>query len=1055
MPSAASGPGAGGHATGTEARVTVADLLASRAARDRWAAAAGLTKADAVERMFRGLGERGLTADLLTWLATELRRLLPLLGDADRVLVTLGRFLEAVASPLSAAALFERDPAALETLLAIMATSPYLGEVVIAEPDTWEQIRRGGGRPEKREALLEVLRADLGEQTDPRLVMRTLRRFKRRETLRIAYGDIVAGQRLETVAGQISAVAECIVEEALRAAFRRQCQLRGEPREADGRLASITVMALGKLGGNELNYSSDVDLVFCFSADGRVAGATACTNQEFFERVVQETARLIGEPTDLGAAYRVDLRLRPHGGQGPLVLPLNAVTQYYDRQGRTWERQAWVKARCIAGDHDLGGRLLADLEPWVYSRWLTRADIGGIRALKRQIEQRAIREGTDAADLKTGRGGIRDIEFTIQFLQLLNGGDTPTVRVGNTIEAIRRLASSGGLTDQEREILERTYRLLRTIEHRLQILYDRQTHRLPDTQDEFARLAVRAGYEPGPVGADQLKRDLREATRLNRRILDHLLHDAFPDDQKPEPEVDLILDPAPSAEAVAAVLEPRGFEDVSKAYRMLTALDEERARFLSNRRCRHFLAAIAARLLERIATTPDPDATLSTLVLVSDSLGGKGMLWEMFSESPAALDLTVQFCSSAPFLADLLVRNPGMIDELQDSLLGGQQPSCDHLEEELWQLCGTAVDALPSLIAFRVSQHLRIGIRDLLDQPSPHLTTEALADVAEAVLRVVVARTESALAETFGQPQADTPPGMPAGGVVLAMGKFGGREMNYASDVDVVFLYDHEGRTTGSDLQPGTFNAHFFGEAANRALKLFNQFTPQGRLYEVDSRLRPGGRNGPLTVSLDAFARYFAPAGPAAVWERQALIKARVVVGSAEAAARAAAMVTAASYGHAWSREDVAEIQTMRLRMEEGATAANLKRGPGGVVDIEFLVQMLQLVHGSRLPSLQTPNTLVGLDALATAGVLNAATAGSLREAYDLLRLIEGRLRLLDVRLGHDFPDSPSDRQKLASLLGRTSGAALAAEVQATTTAVRATFDQVFATTLAAGDAVG
>ena len=229
---------------------------------------------------------------------------------------------------------------------------------------------------------------------------------------------------------------------------------------------------------------------------------------------------------------------------------------------------------------------------------------------KRRIENRAIRAGTDASDVKTGRGGIRDIEFTIQFLQLLSGGDTPRVRTGNTLEAIRRLAETGGLTDQEREILERSYTLLRTVEHRLQILYDRQTHRLPDTPAEFARLAVRTGYGTGADAADRLRHDLAEATALNRRILDHLLHDAFPDDAAPETEVDLVLDPDPPDDFVRDVLARHGFRDIPQAYRTLASLGEEKARFLSTRRCRHFLAAIAPRLLAAIGRTPDPDATL-------------------------------------------------------------------------------------------------------------------------------------------------------------------------------------------------------------------------------------------------------------------------------------------------------------------------------------------------------------------------------------------------------------------------------------------------------------
>ncbi|MFN5755446.1 MAG: bifunctional [glutamate--ammonia ligase]-adenylyl-L-tyrosine phosphorylase/[glutamate--ammonia-ligase] adenylyltransferase, partial [Planctomycetia bacterium] len=587
----------------------VVRLLDDPAAAAAWGRAAGLSDAEAAHRSLVGLSAHGLTLDLLASLATALGRLLPSVSDPDRVLVAVERFTGAVRSPLSTATLFERDPAALETLLKIFSASPHLAELVIADPESWEEIRVGQGRPEKKDSLAAALRAEMAVAGDPEAAMRTLRRFKRRETLRIAYGDIVGRQRLETVVAQISHVADVIVAEAVWAAVARLESQRGIPREPGGGRATLAALALGKLGGAELNYSSDIDLVFVYSADGRVAGPKPCTNQEFFERTVQEAVRLIAEPTDLGIAYRVDLRLRPHGSVGPAVLPFEATLQHYDQFGRTWERQAWVKARCVGGDEPLGSRLVTEMQPWVYRRWLTRADISGIKALKRKIESRAIREGTDSSDVKTGRGGIRDIEFTIQFLQLLSGGDTPRVRTGNTLEAIRRLAETGGLTDQEREILERTYTLLRTVEHRLQILYDRQTHRLPDSPAEFARLAVRSGYGTGADAADTLRHDLAEATALNRRILDHLLHDAFPDDAVPEPEVDLVLDPDPPADFVRDVLARHGFRDIVQAARTLASLGEEKARFLSTRRCRHFLAAIAPRLLAAIGRTPDPDAT--------------------------------------------------------------------------------------------------------------------------------------------------------------------------------------------------------------------------------------------------------------------------------------------------------------------------------------------------------------------------------------------------------------------------------------------------------------
>ena len=1028
------------------AAVGVTALLDDLAAAAAWGRTAGLDDPAVAHRSLTGLAAAGIPPDLLGPLAGRLAVLLPLAADPDRVLVTLERFVGAVRSPLATAALFERDPRALEILLGIFSASPYLAELVIADPEAWEEVRIGRGRPEKKEVLAAALAAEAGASDDPESVARALRRFKRRQTLRIAYGDIVERQRLETVSAQISHVADCIVDLALTTAVAHVHRQRGIPRGPDGRPATIAAIALGKLGGGELNYSSDIDLVFVHSADGRVDGPKPCTNQEFFDRVVQETTRLIADATDLGAAYRVDLRLRPHGGTGPASLALEPMLQYFDQSGRTWERQAWVKARCVGGDTALGGRLLADLEPWIYRRWLTRADISGIKALKRRIEQRAIREGSDACDLKCGRGGIRDVEFTIQFLQLLSGGDTPRVRTGTTLEAIRRLAEAHALTDQEREILERTYTLLRTVEHRLQILYDRQTHALPHSDVELGRLAVRLGYGGDEAARDRFRHELAEATSLNRKILDHLLHDAFPDDASPEPEVDLVLDPAPSDDAVREVLARHGFRDVPAAHRAVVSLGEEKVRFLSTRRCRHFLAAIAPRLLTAIGRTPDPDATLVNLAAVSDSLGGKGVLWELFSVNPPSLDLTVRLCSSSPFLATLLVTNPGMIDELLDSLLIDRLPTPADLQASLADLCRGAVDIDPILHAFKASQQLRVGVRDMLGRQDAETTTAALTGIAEAVVRRIVAVEQAKLVERLGEPR--TPTGEPAGLVVLALGKFGGHEMNYASDIDVIFLYDHDGSTVpprrGRKGAEGTTNAHFFGELAQRTMRVCNAFGPQGRLYDMDSRLRPSGRSGPAAISLAEFARYVAEDGPAAVWERQALVKARPVVADPVAADEARRIIETAIYGRCWRADEVEAIRRMRYRMEEGAAASNLKRGPGGVVDIEFVAQMLQLVHGGREPRLQATGTRAALLALHEAGLLGDERFEFFDRGYRMLRGIEGRLRLLDAKARHDFPSAPDEQRRLAHLLGYDHPDALVHDVQNLTARTRAEFERVF-----------
>ncbi len=285
---------------------------------------------------------------------------------------------------------------------------------------------------------------------DERVVTKILSGFRHREMLRIAYGDIVRSQNLETVTAQISYLADAIIEAAVQSAWRFQVAKRGCPRLPNGQPARFTVLAMGKLGGLELNYSSDIDLIFISDGDGKTDGSRSVTNGEFFDRLAKQMVKLLTEPTIFGTAYRVDLRLRPDGDQGPAVRDWESALRYYDVSGRTWERQAYVKARAVAGDHDLGEYFLTQLQPWIYRRYLTCADIAGIKALKRRIERRAYLEGGGERNVKTGEGGIRDIEFAIQFLQLLNGGDLPEIRTGNTLQAITRLEKVGCLTMQER-----------------------------------------------------------------------------------------------------------------------------------------------------------------------------------------------------------------------------------------------------------------------------------------------------------------------------------------------------------------------------------------------------------------------------------------------------------------------------------------------------------------------------------------------------------------------------------------------------------------------------
>ncbi|MBN2217472.1 MAG: bifunctional [glutamate--ammonia ligase]-adenylyl-L-tyrosine phosphorylase/[glutamate--ammonia-ligase] adenylyltransferase [Pirellulales bacterium] len=1020
-------------------------------AADEWLASWGLVDRTRAHATLIEMAVSGITLDLMAALCERLARFLPECADPDMALANLGRFVNATRNRLSLAAFFDRDPISLRTGLQIFANSQYLSDLLAADPESFDLLRLTQDQPPSRETLVEELVAEVEALSQDQAVLGALRRFKYRETLRIAVADIIRGQSLQMVTRQISFVADAVLEAALRAARRKVVDRRGVPRCADGRPAEMVILAMGKLGGVELNYSSDIDLIFLYDEDGTTDGRMPVTNHEFFSHVAQEVVRLLAEPTDLGNAYRVDLRLRPDGQRGPMVNSMAGALQYYDLRGRTWERQAYIKARPVAGSLRLGATFLERLRPWIYRRYLSVADISGIKTLKRRIERRVHQQGVATRDVKAGHGGIRDVEFVIQFLQLLNGGDAPLLQTGNTLEAIVRLEAVGCLSNLERTLLEENYAFLRKIEHRLQIMFDLQTHLMPDSPEELGKLALRMGHTATAdcTALEAFAADYQDRTAVNRRILDHLLHEAFPDDAAAEAEVDLVLDPHPPDERIEEVLGKYPFRDVRRAYRNLMSLGEENIRFLSTRRCRHFLASIAPRLLAAVADTPDPDSTLVNLDQVSASLGGKGVLWELFSFNPPSLRLYVELCAYSPYLSGLLTSNPGMSDELMDSLVLDRLPTAESLRASAARLCQGAEDLHPILHSFKIDQQLRVGVRDLLGKEDIQSTTAALSAIAEACLSEIARWQYEQLVARFGRPtigeDAASPSrvGKPCELILLALGKFGGWEMNYHSDLDLLFLYEAEGNTAAVAGRETTTNQHFFSELGQRIINATSRLDGVGRLYEVDARLRPTGRSGALAMPLAELARYFAE-GHGQLWERQALSKARVVFGSPRAARLADRVVGAAAFDCPWQAGDAEEIRQMRRRLEAAAEPDDLKRGPGGIVDIEFLAQMLQLKHGRRWRGLRVPNTLLALGALNKASVLSDDHYAFFDRSYRFLRTLEGRLRLISITPQAALPDKPTELARLAHLMRYADGAALLADYRAFREETRRRFDEVF-----------
>jgi [glutamine synthetase] adenylyltransferase / [glutamine synthetase]-adenylyl-L-tyrosine phosphorylase len=1038
-------------------------------------------------------GRRNLTAlaghigpEAFLELMGPLARWLPRSADPDLALNNLERVFSQPAGRAQLPALIEGRGRNLDTLLRLLGTSQFFADVLAADPEAFELVRGSARRPPDAKELKSQLQTAIDAAVDDTSVLRAFRRFRRRQILRIGVADIIRDRPLEEVTRAISQTAEIAVEVALGHALKHMTARYGEPFSDNGGPARVAVIGFGKLGGEELNYSSDIDLMFVHDADGETRGRRPIAAGEFVSRVVSEVVRLLSAHTPDGQAFRVDLRLRPEGRRGPLSRTLHSTLSYYDAMGRTWERQALIKARPIAGDSTLGREFLQAVEPFIYRKYFSFSEINEIKSLKRTIERKSRDAGADDRDVKTGRGGIRDIEFAVQFLQLLNGGDLPAVRERNTLLAIQALAEAGCLTGQEAQILDDTYRFLRRTEHRLQLLFDLQTHRLSTDADELRRVALRMGYsERGRVsapwietqeksrGADatplatstpQAKRpqldevpaapslsarpllidpldaflhDLHAKTDLNRVILDHLLHQAFlgGEEEAVAPETDLVLDPQPDDSTISAVLSRYGFRDVRGAFQNLTQLAQESVPFLSARRCRHFLASIAPRLLREVARTPDPDQTLTNLEKVTASLGAKAVLWELFSFNPPSLRLMVDLCAGSQFLTDILVNNPGMIDELLDSLVLNRPRTADELRTELQALCTNATDVGPILHSFQDKELLRFGVADLLGKTPEAATAAALSDLAETLLAQIADLEAAAVTAKFGEPRlAD---GRLCRWALLALGKLGGRELSYHSDLDLVLVYEGE---PGAG-QPETDNRQFFSELARRLIRTAGGHGPMGRLYAVDMRLRPTGGSGSLAVALAEFERYYTGGG-AQIWERQALTRVRAVAGDPEFRVIVAMIARRAAYEKSCGPHLIDEVRAMRERLESGH-ARNLKRGVGGLVDVDFVVQLLQLRHAAGRLELQIPNTREALSALHAAGLLADADYDDLRTGYDFLRLAENRLRGVTNRASDDLPDDPAGLAKLARRLGYESAEPFLADLGENTRRVRAAFDRV------------
>jgi glutamate-ammonia-ligase adenylyltransferase len=870
-----------------------------------------------------------------------------------------------------------------------MCAYPALVASIEAHPEDLVAVGRNIASPRDRRAYRRLASIACGDIADAVAVRRGLRRFAGREKLRIAARELLAlpGQDVDVTARELTELAEVCCDIALSEALAWAEARFGSPVTVDGAPCGFVVVGAGKLGGLELNAGSDVDLILFYETDdgevrpSKTAARTEThTLHEHFTRVAQRMIGTLDDPTDEGIVWRVDLRLRPEGARGPLAMALAATERYYETWGRTWERAALLRARPIAGDLRLGARLMDLLSPFVWRRGVDPAVVGELVAMLGR--SRAEAASDPANDLKIGPGGIREVEFFTQGLQLVWGGREPGVRAENTLDGLRRLRGRGFVTEREQRDLADAYLFLRRLEHRVQFSTGLQTHALPRDADLLGRIGRSLGY----AGAAELLADLAAVRgRVRGRFASLEPAGAY----APDPSLARILAALDARdEPSSADLVPRfGALATTDLPRHLSAL-AKRADSPLGVATRDRDPSFAARLVDALADAADPELAARLLAAFFARLETPGTYVRALVDEPRLVRAVCSLLGASAFLGQSLVAYPDLMDRV---LFTWAPPTPEAAAQQVdIEVAALSAEDAGDVDAFvgalrRVKRRVtfEVGLADLAGELSTEQVGHVLTALADATLdhacRFALGERRAAAGAREGSASALA---------VIAMGKLGGREIGYGSDLDLFFVYDGE----------GDGDRERFARISQRVLQLVETPHGDGPGYELDTRLRPSGNQGLLVVSLEGFARYTRE--KAADWERQANIKARACAGDRSTGAEVVRIAHAAAYERGAPAPEVLHRLRGRMerelgheRLDRAPARYDLKVGRGGVVDVEFATQWLQMRHGQD-PRVRTTETGHALAALEACGYLDPASAGVLGDGLSFLRKLQQRLRV-------------------------------------------------------------
>ncbi|WP_339541811.1 bifunctional [glutamate--ammonia ligase]-adenylyl-L-tyrosine phosphorylase/[glutamate--ammonia-ligase] adenylyltransferase [Pseudomonas sp. JAI120] len=837
---------------------------------------------------------------------------------------------------------------------------------------------------------------------------RVLRRQRTRQQVRIIWRDLTRQADLVHTCRDLSDMADASIDQAYQWLYQRHCVQFGTPTgRRSGEPQHMVILGMGKLGAVELNLSSDIDLIFAYPEGGETVGVKrSLDNQEFFIRLGQKLIKALDPMTVDGFVFRVDMRLRPYGSAGALVLSFNALEQYYQDQGRDWERYAMIKARVVAGDQVAGAQLLDMLRPFVYRRYLDFSAIEALRTMKQLIQQEVRRKGM-ADNIKLGSGGIREVEFIAQAFQLIHGGRDLSLQQRPLLKVLGTLEGQGYLPPAVIAELRNGYEFLRYTEHAIQAIADRQTQMLPDSPEDQARIAFMLGFADWTAFHERLMYWRGRVDWHFRQVI------ADPDEEEGA-ESELVVggewlplwEESQDEEAACRQLAEGGFTDATKALKALASLRNSPQLRAMQRLGRERLDAFIPRLLAQAVEHANPDLVLERVLPLVEAVARRSAYLVLLTENPDALRRLLTLCAASPWIAEQITRFPLLLDELLNEGRLFKPPLAPELAAELRErLTRIPEDDLEqqmeALRHFKLAHRLRVAASEIAGSLPLMKVSDYLTWLAEAILEQVLALAWRQTVARHGSPQRLDGTLCDPGFIIVGYGKVGGIELGHGSDLDLVFIHDGDPQAETDGAKP-IDGAQFFTRLGQRIIHLLTTQTNSGQLYEVDMRLRPSGASGLLVSSLGAFDRY--QQNEAWTWEHQALIRARVLVGSqdvGQAFEQVRAKVLGRERDLAKLRQEVSEMRAkMRDNLGTKATAAgtganafdatvlfDLKQDAGGIVDIEFMVQYAALAWSAQHPSLlrYTDNIRI-LEGLEQVGLMPAADAHLLREVYKAYR---------------------------------------------------------------------